>query len=110
MASESKEELPPSISIKNVKFVCVSAYKVREEENKCNICLNKISECCIDCSLSIIDKDTVNCCAVSGEFCSHIFHSHCINKFFRANTHEEPKCPLCKEKMGNLQVVSSKRD
>lgn len=75
------------------------------EENTCSICQNGFEHPCQDCTVP-----GVNCPPVEST-CSHIFHSHCINKWFSSQQSEykelidengmkipyKDKCPNCRQ-------------
>ena len=89
MASESKDGEHAPIKLRKWHAIALWSYDVDDAEN-CAICLNSLSERCIDCT---VDVAAVQDCTQVWGVCNHQYHAHCINKFLRSKA--LPKCPLC---------------
>jgi RING-box protein 1 len=76
-------------TLKKWAAVAVWTYDVGDVEN-CAICLNALSERCIDCT---VDMSAAEECLQVWGTCNHQYHVHCINKFLRSRS--LAKCPLC---------------
>lgn len=57
----------------------------------CDICREKITSCCAECSTS---KNTNISCNVTKGECQHGFHEHCIKRWLSSGKNN--MCPICK--------------
>ena len=80
------------MKIKKVTFdtFCTWEWEIEEDKNHCSICSTCFESPCKDCKISGYE-----CPPVEGE-CSHLFHKHCLDEWFRSIKDDTKTCALCR--------------
>lgn len=73
-------------TVKKVAVICTWAHG--NNQSKCGICKNELTEMCMDCIASQAD---ITACSVVVGTCNHIYHLHCMSQW----TKKKNTCPLC---------------
>ena len=94
----------PRVTVESWNPVGIWAYNL--PVTTCDICREKITTCCPDCSSQKTVDVSVKCQVSKGK-CGHGFHEHCITKWLSSNS--AGICPTCRTPW-NLQTKNMEND